>query len=142
MSNALFTQLLKPAAQTSTGLPWWLWLIIIILVIIVLWLAFTNQEEKPQEEKQEPAVIPPMPDDLTKIEGIGPKISSILQAAGVMTFSDLSALEAGKIKEMLTEAGIRLGDPTTWPEQAKLASDGAWEALEKLQDELKGGRKE
>jgi hypothetical protein len=29
----------------------------------------------------------------------------------------------------------------TWPEQAKLAASGEWEALEKLQDELKGGKR-
>jgi hypothetical protein len=31
--------------------------------------------------------------------------------------------------------------PTTWPQQAKLAADGKWDELKKLQDELKGGKK-
>ncbi|HBY69766.1 MAG TPA: 50S ribosomal protein L21, partial [Flavobacteriaceae bacterium] len=29
----------------------------------------------------------------------------------------------------------------TWPQQAQLAADGKWDELEKLQDELDGGRK-
>ena len=45
-------------------------------------------------------------------------------------------------QEVLEEAGSRykMFDPTTWPQQAKLAADGEWEKLEKLQDELKGGK--
>jgi hypothetical protein len=32
-------------------------------------------------------------------------------------------------------------DPSTWPEQGSLASAGEWDALQALQDELKGGRR-
>ena len=32
-------------------------------------------------------------------------------------------------------------DPSTWPEQASLAAAGEWDALQALQDELKGGRR-
>jgi hypothetical protein len=32
-------------------------------------------------------------------------------------------------------------DASTWPQQAKLAAKGDWDGLEKLQDELSGGRK-
>ena len=39
------------------------------------------------------------------------------------------------------DAGIRVAFPSTWPVQAKLAADGLWDALEKFQDELKGGRR-
>ncbi len=31
-------------------------------------------------------------------------------------------------------------DATTWPQQAKLAANGDWDALKKLQDKLSGGR--
>ncbi|MBK7095725.1 MAG: hypothetical protein IPH57_12000 [Saprospiraceae bacterium] len=82
-------------------------------------------------------------DDLKKIEGIGPKIAAILTENGVVTFADLAGTEVDKIKEILLAAGSRykMHDPTTWPEQAKLAAAGDWDALEKLQTSLDGGKK-
>jgi predicted flap endonuclease-1-like 5' DNA nuclease len=93
-------------------------------------------------EAEEPA--PPAPDDLKRIEGIGPKISSVLQAAGIMTFAQLAATEASRLEQILEEADprlLRLADPTTWPEQARQAAAGDWDALEALQNELKAGRR-
>lgn len=80
------------------------------------------------------------PDDLTLVEGIGPKINSIMHAAGVHTFADMAALDADKLKEIITTAGLRLADTTTWPMQAKLAAEGKLEELKAFQDSLKGGR--
>jgi predicted flap endonuclease-1-like 5' DNA nuclease len=80
------------------------------------------------------------PDDLTLIEGIGPKIQDLLQSIGIKTYSQLAAAEVSKISDMLRGAGLAMANPGSWPQQAKLAVEGAWEALEKLQDELKGGR--
>jgi len=79
---------------------------------------------------------------LKKIEGIGPKIAELLTNAGIPTFSDLSAASPEKLKEILTEAGSRyqMHDPTTWPDQAKLAAEGKWDELQTLQDNLKGGK--
>jgi predicted flap endonuclease-1-like 5' DNA nuclease len=82
----------------------------------------------------------PVEDDLIIIEGIGPKINTILKQAGILTFSDLAKKEPEEIKKLLTEAGLRLGDPASWPEQARLAALGDWEGLQKFQDTLKGGR--
>ncbi len=81
-------------------------------------------------------------DDLRKIEGIGPKIASILAEAGIDTFAKLAATDPEKIRELLAEAGSRykVHDPTTWPKQAALAAEGKWDELAALQDELKGGR--
>ena len=84
---------------------------------------------------------PPPPDDLTVIEGIGPKISSVFQAAGITTLTQLAATDADTLKRILTEAKIRLGDPGTWPEQAALAAEAKWDELTVLQDTLKGGRR-
>jgi predicted flap endonuclease-1-like 5' DNA nuclease len=80
-------------------------------------------------------------DDLTLIEGIGPKINSVLQAAGVHTFAQSAALKPKAIKTLITAGGIRIGDPATWPEQAPLAADGKWDKLKILQDKLQGGRR-
>lgn len=81
-------------------------------------------------------------DDLKKIEGIGPKIAEHLTNAGISSYADLAATDAAKIKEILAEAGPRYAahDPTTWPQQAKMAANGEWDALNKWQDELDGGK--
>ncbi|WP_339838620.1 30S ribosomal protein S2 [uncultured Maribacter sp.] len=80
-------------------------------------------------------------DDLTKVEGIGPKAAEALVAAGIVTFSDLSKGDAEKIKTILTEASSRMAhlDPTSWPKQAKMAADGKWDELKEWQDNTKGG---
>ncbi|WP_392469909.1 50S ribosomal protein L17 [Sphingobacterium cellulitidis] len=82
-------------------------------------------------------------DDLTIVEGIGPKIAEVLAAAGIATYADLAKTDAEKVKEILTEAGsnFNTADPTTWAEQAQLAADGKFEELEKLKAELDGGKK-
>lgn len=81
-------------------------------------------------------------DDLTIIEGIGPKIAEILTKAGIEDFAGLAATKKSAIAEILSGAGSRFAmhDPTTWPQQAKLAAAGKWEQLKKLQDELKAGK--
>ncbi|MGD8791185.1 MAG: hypothetical protein PVF47_01425 [Anaerolineae bacterium] len=105
------------------------------------------EEEAPEEaplEAEEPEEAPAA-DDLKRIEGIGPRISGVLQEAGIGTFARLAEMEAEQIKEVLAEVDPRLGRlarPATWPEQAALAAEGQWEALEALQAELKGGRRE
>lgn len=79
-------------------------------------------------------------DDLIIIEGIGPKISSVLKGRGIRTFAQLAQTSPQALKQMLLDAGLRLGDPASWPEQARLAAAGDMEGLKKLQDSLKGGR--
>jgi predicted flap endonuclease-1-like 5' DNA nuclease len=79
------------------------------------------------------------PDDLTKIEGIGPKVQSVLNAGGIHTFSELASAETDTLRRLLDEAEYRYMNPGSWPRQAGLAASGNWEALEKLQDDLKGG---
>lgn len=82
------------------------------------------------------------PDDLKKVEGIGPKIEKLLNADGIYTWKQLSQADPAHIKEVLLAAGprYRIHDPSTWPHQAELCDQGKWAELEKLQDELKGGR--
>ncbi len=79
-------------------------------------------------------------DDLTIIEGIGPKIASVLQAAGITSFAKLAQANGERLEQILHEAGLRLADPSTWGEQARLAGEGKMEELKTLQDSLKGGR--
>lgn len=80
-------------------------------------------------------------DNLTKIEGIGPKAAEALTNAGVDSYAKLAKAKAEKIKEILTEASSRMAhlDPDSWPKQAKMAADGNWDELKAWQDKAKGG---
>jgi len=82
-------------------------------------------------------------DDLTRIEGIGPKIAAVLTENGVTTFAQLAETAPEKITEMLKASGGRFGmaRPETWPQQAALAAAGKWDEFKKLTDELVGGIK-
>lgn len=88
------------------------------------------------------AVAATAADDLEVIEGIGPKIAGVLQAAGISTFAQLAAASVAQLAEILQAAELRLAVPETWPEQAALAAAGNWDELKQLQDRLKGGRRE
>lgn len=81
-------------------------------------------------------------DDLKKLEGIGPKIEQILNAAGIQNFDQLAALTPDVIKPLLEEAGnqFKMHDPKSWPYQAELAAKGEWERLKEYQNLLIGGQ--
>lgn len=82
-------------------------------------------------------------DDLKIVEGIGPKIESILKSKGIKTLKDLSETSADEVKEILTEVGgekYAFHDPTTWADQAKLAAEGNFEELKEYQSFLRGGK--
>lgn len=81
------------------------------------------------------------PDDLTRIEGIGPKMSSVLAGAGIETYKELAKRDPDVLREVLRQEGLQFADPGTWPEQAALAAVGDWDGLDALQDELSGGRR-
>ncbi len=80
-------------------------------------------------------------DDLKIIEGVGPKLESILKEAGIADLKVLSETAPEKLQEILEAAGSRykMFNPTTWPKQAELAVQGKWEELKAYQDRLDGG---
>ncbi len=77
------------------------------------------------------------PQDLTKVEGIGPKIAGILNDSGIYTWQDLADTKVDDLKAILEAAGPRYKskNPGSWPKQAKMAAKGEWEKLEAWQDE-------
>ena len=81
-------------------------------------------------------------DDLKRIEGIGPKIEKMLNDNLIYTWAELAAAPVDRLKQILRGGGDRfkMHDPTSWPDQAKLAAQGRWKELEDLQDILQGGR--
>jgi large subunit ribosomal protein L21 len=98
---------------------------------------------RPDEERKTEVNTTPeaAADDLTLIEGIGPKVAEILGEAGITTFAGLANTDAERIQEMLDAAGLKMMDATTWPAQAKLAAAGDMDGLKKMQDDLSAGRK-
>jgi predicted flap endonuclease-1-like 5' DNA nuclease len=102
----------------------------------------TKKETKPAPKPTKPQpASPPKPDDLTKIEGIGPKMNQSLQAGGVDTFAKLAALSLDEIRAILDEQGTRFAPSAeSWAEQAGFAAKGDWDGLAQLQDRLVGGR--
>ena len=100
-------------------------------------------EEDVQPEIVEEAAVevqPAEPDDLRKIEGIGPKVAGLLNEAGITTFAALAETTVDRLNELLDQADLEFMDPGSWPEQAALAAKGDWEAFEKLTESLEGGR--
>lgn len=77
-------------------------------------------------------------DDLTKIEGVGPKIQEILNNSGIYTFKRLSQSSTNSIKESLNNSGpqFRMHDPETWPQQALMASNSEWDELKNYQQKI------
>jgi predicted flap endonuclease-1-like 5' DNA nuclease len=146
------------SSMQRCSIRWWAWVLILLglpLVVLLWWWLRRQAEEEPgpavrielkapsrvaEEPTPVPQPAPPTPDDLKRVEGIGPKISSLLQTVGITTFAQLAATDVSQLKRILREAGTR-ANPSTWSEQAGLAAAGDWDALEALQAELKGGRR-
>ncbi len=80
-------------------------------------------------------------DDIIIIEGIGPKIKELFNAAGVSTFAQVAKMSVPEMSAILDKGGPRfkLANPGSWAEQARLAANNDWVALKKLQDELYAG---
>ncbi len=98
--------------------------------------------EKSAKTKAKPKARPAMNDDLKVVEGIGPKIELLLHGAGIHSFTELAETSVERLKEVLTNAGdrFRMHDPSTWPEQARLAAEGDMGKLKNYQEFLSGGR--
>lgn len=84
----------------------------------------------------------PKLDDLKIVEGVGPKIETLLKEGGISTWAELAAASEERLKEILDAAGPRyqIHDPSTWPAQAKFAAEGKWDELKEYQEVLIGGR--
>lgn len=104
-------------------------------------------EEAPAAEKKTkaaPKAKKAKGDDLTIIEGIGPKIAEVFVNAGISDYAAVAAKSAVELKALLTEAGDQFNTAVTdtWPEQAKLAAEGKFDELKKWQEALDGGKED
>jgi predicted flap endonuclease-1-like 5' DNA nuclease len=109
------------------GLPWWAWVpfLPVLLALLLIWRIRRAPKPRvnihrdsiplPPDSPYRPA---PLADDLVVIKGIGLKSAAVLHNAGIYTFSQLAQTPVSKLQEITLAAGLRLVDPTTWPEQA------------------------
>jgi len=112
-----------------------------LLMVIVGWLTSNRNQDQAEVTHEAQKSAKKEPDDLIKIEGIGTKVAKVLKEADITTFDDLAGAKAADVQRVLDAAGLQMMNPEGWIVQAKLAAQGDWKALEKLQSELKGGRK-
>lgn len=143
----MFAVMLLEEAGPNTELSWLLYFFLgfFLLMIIVGWLT-SGRTVEPVDVPHETPLYPQehiniAPDDLVKLEGIGPKVAKILNEAGITTFASLADANTADIQKKLSAAGLQMMDPEGWIEQARLAAKSDWAGLEKLQSELKGGRR-
>lgn len=80
-------------------------------------------------------------DDLTIIEGIGPKTEELFRSHGVTGFAQLAQLATADMLAILDQGGphFKFANPVSWARQASLAAENRWGELKALQDELIGG---
>jgi len=80
--------------------------------------------------------------DLKIVEGIGPKIEVLFNAAGITTWRELSETSTEKLQSILDGGGenYAIHNPSTWAKQALLAYQGKWQELKDWQQGLLGGK--
>ena len=70
------------------------------------------------------------PDDLTQLNGIGPRISSILSDGGVTTYAELEHTDPSELRKIIAQGGaLPPSSLDTWPTQASYAARGDWQGL-------------
>ena len=97
------------------------------------WITHGAGVETPQEAQSEEIELQPAlqktqvistQDDLSLINGIGPKMAGILNENGINTFAQLANTDISTLKRILKEKNLAFTNPTSWAEQARLAAAG------------------
>jgi len=140
----LALSLMEEGANTDLS-----WLLLIglaffVLIVVIGWLV-SRQQGQPAtasaSNKPRKSTTNQGGDDLTILEGIGPKVAKVLNQAGILTFEDLARADADWVQTSLDAAKLQMLNPEGWIAQAKLAAKRDKSGLAKLQEELKGGRR-
>jgi len=89
-----------------------------------------GSKAKSKTAKPKAASAAGSPDDLTQINGIGPRLASVLEASGVTTYAQLEHMSAEELRGIIAASGA-LTPPSleSWPTQASYAERGDWEGL-------------
>lgn len=137
---------MKPESN-SCQIPSWAWATMVILpilsvlIFIYWWITRPSEERMSSVEIDTPYYRKPQPgshedDDLTRLKGVGPKIQAALKNEGISSFKLLALADEARLREALSEAGIRISNQDTWPQQARLAALGLWDELAEYQDTI------
>lgn len=112
---------------------------------------FAGNSNDTETDKSPPTKSPPTKsiysgvkdDNFQIIEGIGPKMESILKENGVNNFSSLAEKSPTDLRAILNKYGdkYKIIDPATWAQQAGYAAESEFEGLIDLQKKLDGGKK-
>ncbi len=88
---------------------------------------------------KKPAATEAEPDNLTKVRGIGPKFSALLNEHGISTFAQLAAMELEPLRTIVNESGISAASANeeSWARQAELLAADDKEGLKAFIAELK-----
>jgi predicted flap endonuclease-1-like 5' DNA nuclease len=93
------------------------------------------------ENAPEPAAEPVEPDDLTKIEGIGPKMAAALHGAGLSTFAHVAAATEEALTAAIAAAGMKFAPSLpTWARQSEFLVNGDHEGFAAYTESLVAGR--
>ncbi|WP_432833146.1 helix-hairpin-helix domain-containing protein [Dactylosporangium sp. CA-092794] len=112
-------------------------------------VAEAPEPEAEEAVEPEPVVVPAQAaavedgpvDDLQRIEGIGPKMSAALIAAGIRTYVQLAEADVDTLRAAIEAAGLRFAPSiVTWARQSRLLADGDEEGFADLTRRLVAGR--
>lgn len=144
------------ASESNVGLYLGIFLLVFALMVLIGWWAKNSGQLKQEEEpahghddhghdahagNDHGHGHAAAADDLTELEGIGAKVSKLLNGNGIYTFAQLAQADPAKLRKVLDASGYKYMEPAGWIDQAKLAAAGDTDGLKKLQESLKGGRK-
>jgi len=136
----MFAKIFMLSARRKRFSPWGFGLKLGFLVAVVVWWWLQNEDGESKSAKEDRIIltiddeVPPIPkkaapkpkakpkaiepDDLTQVDGIGPKYALVLNEAGVKTFAQLASMDSDAVREIFRATGGRAPDPSGWIEQA------------------------
>ena len=82
---------------------------------------------------------PVRPDDLKRVEGIGPKMEQALRAVGIETFAQLASTPPRELQSTIDAAKLRSPSVGTWAKQARFLADGDEAGFVAYTEQLVGG---
>jgi predicted flap endonuclease-1-like 5' DNA nuclease len=94
----------------------------------------------PAPEPEPAPAAPAKPDDLTIIEGIGPKMDKALRKSGIDTFGKVASASVQDLRAAIEADGLSFAPSlVNWSKQARLLADGDQPGFEAYRDYLVRG---